>query len=502
MRLEIQEIMKKFIATLSFVAFIVTSFTFGKQVDKIKHPNIVIIIYDSMPNLVLSADNPCITPTIDKIASEGMRFHRFYTTNPACTPARATIMTGTYPSTNKVWGFSHDELGERLKPDLDLPLWSEHLVDEGYSTFYSGKWHIPYNQEQRGWQRIESAALRSHVGIKLHSPVILHKAGYKPHKLAGACMEGFDNTPHPSFENTVKYIASTANKEEPFCCVTSFREPHMPAFPPKRFYDLYDGKEIPLSPTLKSTLEGKSDYTRRQHSVNESLSEDDWREIARCYYAEISFLDSETGRIINALKDAGVYENTIIILTGDHGSMNGGHGLLGHSGSTPYEEAYNVPFVISGPGIKNLGEDFNTVASMVDLAPTIVDLCGAKELPKTQGRSMRPILEGRSNLEDWQDAWAEHESTVYFYTQRILWHGPWKFIFAPGGVDELYNLEKDPQEEHNLAYYPNHRADLEDMTKRLWRKLYEIDDRILTKHENAMLWLMPIGPNDIYESEK
>jgi len=260
---------------------------------------------------------------------------------------------------------------------------------------------------------------------------------------------------------------------------------------------MYDVKKIPLSPTVKSNLDGKSDYTKRMQSGLKGLSEDDWRQITACYYAEITFLDSEIGRIVKALKDAGVYENTIIIVTADHGTMNGGHGMLSHLGATPYEEVYNVPFIISGPGVKKQGENYETVASLVDLAPTLVDLCGAKPLPETQGRSMRSILEGRDNKEDWQDAWAEHDSTVFLYTQRIIWHGPWKYIYAPGGCEELYNLKEDPYEQHNLAYKPEYRDELEDMVKRMWRKFYDIDDRLMLVIGNEALQLMVVGPGDI-----
>jgi arylsulfatase A-like enzyme len=470
--------------------------------QKDKRPNIVLVVLDSIPNLVMKPGHPCLTPNIDKLASEGLRLHRFYSPNPACCPARATIMTGTYPSKHHINGFVHKPMGQWRTPVLNknLKMWSQNVLDAGYKTAYFGKWHVVKDDKPKsfGFQEYFKdyyRPLENNEQIP-GTQVYLTRPGYKLRLLAAVGKES-DNVSHPAFDNTVKFINSNAKKGQPFCYVCSTKEPHLPAVPPKKFYDMYDAKNIRLSPSFNSDLDGKSDYTKRARRVLEGLSEDDWRQITACYYAEITFLDSEIGRIVKALKDAGVYENTTIIVTADHGTMNGGHGMLSHLGSTPYEEVYNVPFVISGPGVKKQGENYETVASLVDLAPTLVDLCGAKPLRQAQGRSMRPILQGRANKEDWQDAWAEHDSTVFLYTQRIIWHGPWKYIYAPGGCEELYNLTEDPYEQHNLAYKGQYRDELEDMVKRMWRKIYDVDDKIMQHATNEALQLMVVGPGDI-----
>ncbi len=480
---------------LGAVVLMFMSWSVLSAAEPAQRPNVVIVITDSMTGKTMEPESGCITPNLDTLAAEGVRLHRYYTTQPACCAARASIMTGTYPSTHGIWDFVHGPMGKRVKLNEDLTFWSQSLTEAGYATGYIGKWHVEQggNPTSYGFQERWPARI-SRGKIIPGTEVTYSRPGYGKPLLAAVEQARSEPPTIAAFDKTIEYIRRQEQQDAPFCCVCSFYHPHLPARPPKRFYDMYDVDKIPLSPSLRDNLEGKSDFTKRLHSVLEDLSDDDWRQIITCYNATVTFIDSEIGRLVNAMKDAGVYENTILIVTTDHGSMYAGHGLLSHNGGTPYEEVYNIPFVIRGPGVKARGEDRTSVASLVDLGPTLVDLCGAEDLQDAQGRSMRPILEGRAKAEDWQDAYAEHDSTVWMYTQRIVWHGPWKYIYAPGGVDELYNLDKDPHEEHNLASDPQYRSTLEDMVKRMWRKIYDIGDKVMTLHGNEVLDIAPVGP--------
>ncbi len=225
-----------------------------------------------------------------------------------------------------------------------------------------------------------------------------------------------------------------------------------------------------------------------------SLTDADWRRIRASYWAVITAVDAEIGRILNVLRETGQYDNTIIVFLSDHGDMLGSHGLATKGVGTAYEEVHNVPLIVRGPGIKRGIEDCRTVTSLVDLAPTVLDLCGADPLPRAQGRSLRPVLDGTADPADWEDAYAEFFGQRFVYTQRITWHGNWKYVFSPGGVDELYNLASDPHERHNLAEDPAHREVLIDMCKRMWRKMKEIGDESLFNTHYATLRTAPIGP--------
>jgi arylsulfatase A-like enzyme len=245
---------------------------------------------------------------------------------------------------------------------------------------------------------------------------------------------------------------------------------------------------------------------RRMQAGWKDLSDDDWRTITTCYLAEVTFLDSEVGRILEALREAGCYDDTIVVLLADHGRMLGAHGLVGLGLGLAYEEVYKVPLILRLPG-RLLGDGRSPrgrevddgLVSLVDVGPTLLDLCGLKPLPQAQGRSLRPWIEGRANKADWQEAYGEFFGQRFMYTQRIVWHGDWKYVFSPGGVDELYHLGDDPYEERNLAAEARHREVLLDMVKRMWRKMAEIGDESLLNTHYCTLRTAPVGPGAVQE---
>jgi arylsulfatase A-like enzyme len=177
--------------------------------------------------------------------------------------------------------------------------------------------------------------------------------------------------------------------------------------------------------------------------------------------------------------------------------MLGGHGLFAKGVGTAYEEVYNIPLILRVPGLADDGLELSAAASLVDLGATLLELCGAEPLACAQGRSLRPLLDGTADAADWQDAYAEFFGQRFVYTQRIVWHGSWKYIFTPGGIDELYNLTDDPHERNNLAGDARHRDRLIDMCKRMWRKMKQIGDESLFNTHYATLRTAPIGPLSI-----
>ena len=146
------------------------------------------------------------------------------------------------------------------------------------------------------------------------------------------------------------------------------------------------------------------------------------------------------------------------------------------------------------------GEEGDHKVSLLDVAPTILDLCGAEALGRCQGRSLRPVLDGSSDPSEWRDAYAEFFGQRFVYTQRIVWHDDWKYVFSPGGVDELYDLSQDPHEERNLAALPAFRDKLTEMAAHMWRKMAGIGDESLFNTQYATLRTAPVGPAIIRQS--
>jgi arylsulfatase A-like enzyme len=393
-------------------------------------------------------------------------------------------MTGTYPSTHGVWDCTHTQRPEWVDLRGDLAHWSQRLAEAGYVNGYFGKWHVEQTNRlgDFGWHEHEEHCSSARAQPAKGTEIIVENEGYRPYLLA-AVAEGSGPLTHPAYDRSIEFIRRHAGGGRPFCCCVSTSEPHDAYVPARRFMDMYDVESVRPSPTLRERDGGKPEVVARMRAVWEGLSDADWRYVSAAYWAVVTFLDSETGRISQALKDAGCYGETIIVATSDHGDMLGGHGLATKGVGTPYEEVYNVPLIVRVPGMRS-GEDTEHRVSLVDVGPTLLDLCGARPLDACQGRSLRPVL-----------VYGQR----FVYTQRIVWHGDWKYVFSPGGRDELYNLDQDPHERTNLATDPTHRGTLMEMCKRMWRKMEEIGDESLFRTHYATLRTAPVGPHSIRE---
>ncbi len=462
-------------------------------------PNILFVMTDHTNAQAVAVDSQCLTPNLDALAADGTRFGRCYTTNAICSPARASLMTGTYPSTHGMWDCTHTQRREWLDVRGHLRHWADALRQAGYRTGYFGKWHVEQSRrlERFGWEEYDHTT----GGMKLRpapgTEIVVPKTGYRDYLLAAVGNEDGDPSRHPAFEQGMDFIRRHAGEQAPFCCFVSVSEPHDPYIPPADFFEQYDVDSIRLSPTLRDAPTGKPEVLRRMRAVWQGLSGADWRMVSAAYWAVISFIDAELGRLLRVLKEMGAYEDTIVVFTSDHGDMLGAHGLAAKGVGTAYEEVYNVPLILSIPGLSPGMRDSETLTSLVDMGPTLLDLAGIDALPEAQGRSLRPVLEGRADPGRWQDAYAEFYSQRFFYTQRIVWHGDWKFIFSPGGIDELYNLADDPFERQNLAADPECRGILLDMTRRMWRKMEAIGDESLHNTHYGTLRTAAVGPLDM-----
>jgi arylsulfatase A-like enzyme len=463
-----------------------------------KKPNILFIMSDHTNGASFKENSYCKTPNIDKLANDGIKFDRCYTTNAICSPSRASIMTGLYPSTHGMWDCTHTQRSNWVDvPAEKFTYFSNKLKDAGYHNGYFGKWHVEQSHklEDFGWHEYNCKEAES-IDFKPSGTeeITLKTDGYKDVTLMGVD-EDKENLKHPAVEMGIDFLKKQAeNPEKPFCCFVSTAEPHDPYYVPREFYDMYDVDEYPLSPSLRDKLKDKPEVIRRMSSVWKDLSDSEWKKINTAYCALITYLDSEFGRLIDTLKSEGLYDNTIIIFTSDHGDMQGAHGLHTKGLATSYEEVYNIPLIMRVPGTANGYSDKENLVSNVDLAPTLLDLCGADSIAEAQGRSFRKILDNNGKDDEWQNAYAEFFGQRFVYTQRIVWHKNWKYVFNPGGIDELYNLDNDPYERSNLSYNKEYEFIVIDMCKRMWNKIKEIGDDSLLNTDYATLRIAPIGP--------
>ncbi len=463
-----------------------------------RHPNLVLIITDHTNAEAVAPGSPCLKPHLDALASEGIRFHRCHTPNAICSPARASLMTGLFPSTHGIWDCTHTQ--PRGWVDMEpgeFPFFSERLVEVGYRTGYFGKWHVESSGclDRFGWQEYDVAVSHLEGREAADAPrVVLKTPGYRDYAICSE-MEDDPRRPlpaHPAFEKGIGFIRRCASEGVPFCCVVSTDEPHDPYQPLQRFLQCYDLSSIPLPSTLRDRGEGKPEIVRRMQRVWRDLSDDAWRRIRASYWAVISYLDHEVGRLMAALRETGVWDDTIVLFTSDHGDMVGSHGLSTKGVGTAYEPVYNIPLIIRVPGGPRGTEERMTEVNTVDLAPTLLDFCGAAPLERMHGRSLRPLFEG-GKLEPGEN-YAEFYGQRFVYTQRIVWCGDWKYVFNPGGCDELYNLRDDPHESVNRAEDAACREVLLDMVRRMWRRMRTIGDHSLLRTSYPTLRTAPVGP--------
>lgn len=469
-------------------------------------PNVLFVMNDHTNARAVAPAGQCLTPNLDRLAAEGVRFARCYTTNAICSPARASLMTATYPSTHGMWDCTHTQRAEWVNVSERLLYFSQRLADAGYVNGYFGKWHVEqtYDLARFGWHEISHERSGEHCQhARLErvagSEVVQRTEGYRDYLLAATGEDHGRPVRHPAFERGIDFLRRHAGSSQPFCCFVSTAEPHDPYVPPRRFLEMYDVGGVRVSPTLRDEPAGKGEVVRRMRAVWKDLTDDDWRAISAAYWATITFLDSETGRLLDVLRETGQYDNTLIVFTSDHGDMLGAHGLATKGVGTAYEEVYNIPLIVKPPRPAAGREEPGALVSLVDVGPTVLDYCGLAPLPAAHGRSLRGLIQGTADAADFRDAYAEFFGQRFVYTQRIVWHDDWKYVFSPGGVDELYDLGGDPHERVNLAADRDRRDVLIDMCRRMWRTMKAIGDDSLFNTHYATLRTAPVGPDSIGE---
>ena len=481
-------------------------------------PNIVIIMTDHTNSASITSESQCLTPNLDALSKDGIQFDSCYTTNAICSPARASLMTSLYPSSHGVW----DVLHAHPRSWLDAPSgrfihFAEVLADHGYRNGYFGKWHVEQSNQldDFGWhefniqdalridkRKISETSFNSNDGpsldsdIRVSNEVVLKNEGYPDHLLS-ATIEGMDNVSHPAFDHGLKFIndhISGNNTKIPFTCFISVLEPHDPYLASYDVMELYDCDQITLSPSFEDDLESKPDILKRMNTVFGKLDQAQWKQIIASYYASITSIDKEVGRVIKFLKERNIYDDTLIVFTSDHGDMLSAHGLLTKGVGTGYEEVYNIPLILKPPNVNTVTSIQGVKVSTVDLAPTLLAYAGIDIPKQMQGKNLKPVLDGSFNTDNLNEAYAEFFSQRYMYTQRLTWKNEWKYIFNPGGIDELYNLDDDPFELNNLADKPKYQHILKDMARHMWRKMESIGDTTLLNTGYPSLRTAPVGP--------
>lgn len=467
-------------------------------------PNILILCTDQqrLDSLGAFGNEFVNTPVLDALARDGVSFGNCYVQSSVCAPSRASLMTGKYPRNHGLWANGVD-----IRPHERL--FTRALADRGYDCALVGKFHLGSAQHGRVEPRIDdgfrifrwahdpyvrSTGNSYHAWLEQNFPGVLDAA-------LAAGEEAIDQVPveqhftHWVAEEAIEYITKTRAPDSPFCLLANFFDPHHAFAAPEEFRRQYDADQLPPPVTYDGELTSKppiyteaaaASYNGAQRGYLD-YSPEELKDAKAQYYAMVSLLDHEIGRILSALELAGLREETIIIFTSDHGELLGDHQLM-LKGPMMYECSVKVPLIVRWPERGAAGVRHDGLVQWIDLAPTIAEACDLGSVSTHQGTSLVPILTGESSdpLRDW--ALSEYRDSCFPYdppvhTTMLRWNN-WKIVVHHGApstararTGELYDLSADPLELENLwdrADFRDVRADLE---SRLLDTLVATEDR-------------------------
>lgn len=456
----------KLISFLAILTLFITACTSNCRMENQQKPNIIFLLADDQRAGTISAlgNSEIITPNLDKLVHEGVSFKNAYLAGAmngaVCAPSRAMIMTGRSL-------FNIDPTGHTIDTmHTTLP---KALSEAGYNTFHIGKWHNGHSAFMRSFtdgSKIFFGGMNSQYNVPTYE--YSDTGDYQKDKL---------NAPSPKHSSELYADAGIQflqnyNSENPFFLYIAFQAPHDPREMPEEYLALYDTSNItlppnfmPLHPFDNGELDIRDEwlaaYPRTPHEIKANIA---------AYYAMITHLDAQIGRILNTLEEQGLSENTIIVYSGDNGLAVGQHGLMGKQNL--YEHSIKIPLIFSGKGIPKsiMREGFSY---LYDIYPTLCEFAGVTIPSSVQGKSLKPSLNGESDV--------ERESLFFSYKnfQRAIRKENWKLIqynVAGEITTQLFNLETDPFEINNLSNNPECASKLNEMKEELRAQMKAFKD--------------------------
>ena len=460
-------------------------------------PNILFIAVDDLrPELGCYGRDYIKSPNIDRLARRGMVFNRAYCQQAVCSPTRSSLLTGTRPDTTKVW-----DLVTHFRTALpDVVTLPQHFKNSGYFVQGMGKiyhggfddppsWSVP-------WQTPKASSYAKPENLALTKEKIQGEPDGKPAKKKNK-KQSSQGPRGPAFESgevpdnyyqdgkvaelAVATLREIKQKNQPFFLAVGFIKPHLPFVSPKKYWDLYDPAKIKLAPNPFAPKDAPpfalTDFgeLRAYHGIPASgpIPDDMARQLKHGYYAAASYMDAQVGKVLDELGRLGFADNTIVILWGDHGWKLGEHG--GWCKHSNFENDANAPLLISVPKQKTAGHTTDALVEFVDIYPSLAELTGLKLPAHLEGTSFAPVLENPNR--PWKPAVfgqyprSSGGQAIMGYSLR---NDRYRFV---GWLDrkdhskvvalELYDHQKDPQENQNIANLPESKALVDNLLKQL-----------------------------------
>lgn len=411
--------------------------------------NLLIIMDDEHNKKVLGYNgHPMVrTPHLDRLAERAWRYDNAYSSSPICVPARAAFATGRYVHDNKCWD-------NAIAYDGRMPSWAHVLRDAGHVVSSIGKLHYSHEEVDGGFtEQIIPMHIEAGVGDLyglIRNPLPRRHQSADLARSIGPGESSYTRYDRDITARTVEWLESAARRrqDKPWVLFTSFIAPHSPLIAPPEFYALYDPKNVEL-PSKRVDLHPWVRAWNDCYGFDSYFESDAQRQVAiASYYGLCSFLDANVGRILSSLETTGLMHNTRVVFVSDHGDNLGARALWGKS--TMYEESAGVPMLVSGPDLAP-GRRIGTPVSHVDFFPSILQAVGARD----EGAATRPGSSffdlGQSPDDPQRCVFSEYHAAGGVSAAYMLRQGRYKYIHYVGFEPELFDLEADPQEVHDLA---------------------------------------------------
>ena len=410
----------------AFLMVAVTVCTSYENVQAAERPNVLFIVIDDLrPELGCYGASNIVSPNIDALAASGVRFDRAYCQQAICGPSRASVLTGLRPDSARVHG-NHTHFRDHYPDIVTLP---QHFKNNGYHTRAMGKvyhgvfpagssktvadtfgdppsWSVPaFRPGPRYYYTEEGISAAKEVFQKIYKPTNPGPEDWTKKLVFGPATEAPDVSDSTLYDGQVADRAVASLKElsqkpdEPFFLAVGFIKPHSPYIAPKKYWDLYDpakidiaGQQDFLEGAPKIALHGSGELRRYTDQAKSGpIADDAQRGVKHAYYACISYIDAQVGRVLAALDEHGLSDNTIVVLWGDHGYHLGEQNLWGKT--TNFELDTRVPLIVRAQGRPGNGQASDALVELVDLFPSLVDLCRLPQPHELEGTSFVPLLD-------------------------------------------------------------------------------------------------------------
>ena len=445
-------------------------------------PNVLFIFADDQAFNTINAlgYHDVKTPNLDRLVRKGVTFTHAYNQGAwhgaVCVASRTMLNTGRF-----LWE------SQKIEPDLDKELqagrfWSQYMQQSGYETYMSGKWHVHEIDPNNIFDHVKGlrpGGMPKQTDEGYNRPIKGKEDPWKPwDKERGGYWEGGQHWSEALGDYSLEFIDHAKNRNNPFFMYLAFNAPHDPRQSPKEYVDMYPLDKVKVPESFLPEYPYNEDigcgrdlrderlapFPRTPYSVKVHKQE---------YYAIITHLDAQVGRILDALEESGMADNTYIFFTADHGLAIGSHGLMGKQNM--FDNSVRVPLMVAGPGIPK-NEKIDAPVYLQDIMPTALEIANCPKADHIKFNSLLPLIKKQKKQQ------YEYIYGGYKNLQRMITDSEYKLIYYPK-IDKtiLYNLKKDPQELKNLADDPAYAGKIAELKAKLAKLEKEYADPILAE---------------------